>query len=72
MAAVIRPSSEHEGIALLLAVIFCFVLGLLGIYFACTGRYIPMIVSIIASAFFVLMVFGLKSLLWWMRLRRQQ
>ena len=72
MAAVIRPPSEYEGITLLVTVIFCFILGLFGIYFACTGQYVPMVVSLVAGAFFVLIVFGLKSLLFWMRLRRPE
>lgn len=72
MAAVIRQPSDYEGITVLVTVVFCFVLGLFSIYFACTGQYVPMVISLIASAFFVLIVFGLKSLMFWMRLRRPE
>ncbi|MBA3045316.1 MAG: hypothetical protein FP824_03800 [Euryarchaeota archaeon] len=72
MPPVIRPQSDYDGIALILSIVFCFVLVLIGIYFAVAEAYIPMIICLVAGAFFVFIVYGLKAIVAWSRLRRPE
>ena len=72
MVGVITPPSELEGIAILVTVVFCFVMGLIAVYFATMDSILPMITSLITGGFFVLIVFGLKSLFQKIRSREQK
>ena len=72
MATVIRPPTVHEGYAIILSVVFCFVLSLIAIYYTCTRRYAVVVVTLITGVFFVLMIYGMKGNTGWMNRVRHQ
>jgi len=58
---IIEPPSEMQDIALIITIIFCFILILLAIWFAVNSSFVPAFFSMAGAAFIIWVIFAIKG-----------
>jgi len=58
---IIEPASELQDIALIIALLLCFILILLAVWFACHRSVSPALLSMTGAAFMALIIWAMKG-----------